>query len=161
MSPKASVKPDETHSALVVSKLSVHQPFQLSYTMKTTKQLRTGSTPNPWEVGWLVFGYKPTGAFKYLILKPDGYGVEMGESLLNDKQTFLYTSTVGQDQFPVNTDEKVVVLAKKNVITVTVNGKKYVSYTMTKKDSLTVDGKYGFYTEDASVQVSNVKMQQL
>lgn len=161
MIPKAATQPGETHAALVVSKQSVRQPFQLSYTMKTAQQLRTGSTPNPWEVGWVMFGYKKTGAFKYLVLKPDGYGLELGESLLHDNQNFLYTSVIGQDQFPVNTDNDVVIRVKKNVVTVTVNGKKHLQYTMSKKDALSADGQYGFYTEDASVQVTNIKMQQL
>lgn len=161
MSPKAATLPGETHAALVVSKDSVHQPFQLSYTMKTSQQLRTGSTPNPWEVGWVMFGYKNTGAFKYLILKPDGYGLELGESLLNDNQNFLYTSPRDQDFFPVNTDYTVTILARKNVVTITINGKKYLQYAVSPNDKLSLDGKYGFYTEDASVQVTNIKMQQL
>ncbi|MCX6714521.1 MAG: hypothetical protein NTX72_01775 [Candidatus Uhrbacteria bacterium] len=159
--PMAATQPSETHAALVVSKQSVHQPFQLSYTMKTTQQLRTGSTPNPWEVGWFLFGYKSTGAFKYLVMKPDGYGFELGESLLNNNQNFLYTSAFNQDLFPINTDYNVTVLARKNVVTVTVNGKKSLQYTLSSKDTLSLDGQYGFYTEDAAVQVSNIKMQQL
>lgn len=160
MSPKPATQPTETHAALVVSKSSYHQPFQLNYTMKTTKQLRVGSTPNAWEVGWLVFGYKTDGKFKYLILKPNGYGLELGESLLNDKQNFLYTSAFNQDLFPVNKDYNVTIIAQNNIITITINGKQYAPYSLTNKDALTVDGQYGFYTEDAAVQVSNIKMEQ-
>ncbi len=160
MAPMASTQPGETHSALTVSNVSVHQPFQLNYTMKTVSQLRTGSAPNAWEVGWLVFGYKDTGAFKYIILKPAGYGVEMGESLLNNKQDFLYTSNFGQDMFPINTNYNVTLDVANNVITMTINGKKTMQYTMSAKDVLTADGKYGFYTEDASIQVSNISMVQ-
>ncbi len=161
MSPKPATQPTETHAALVVSKSSYHQPFQLSYTMKTTQQLRVGSAPNPWEVGWGVFGYKDDGKFKYLILKPNGYGLELGESLLNDKQNFLYTSAFNQDFFPINNNYNVVINVKNNTITITINGKQYTRYLMTVKDTLTADGRYGFYTEDATVQVSNIKMQQL
>lgn len=161
MSPQVSTQSSETHAALAVSQISVHQPFKLSYTMKTNKQLRTGSDANDWEVGWTVFGYKDDGKFKYLILKPSAYGVEIGESLLNDKQNFLYTSALSQDKFPINTDYKVEIGAQNNVITLTVNGKQYVQYAMTTKDVLSVDGRYGFYTEDAAIQVSNIKMEQL
>lgn len=161
LSPKASVQPNETHAALAISKTSFHQPFQLSYTMKTTQQLRTGSSPNAWEVGWTVFGYKDDGKFKYLILKPNGYGLELGESLLNDKQNFLFTSPFNQDQFPINKNYNVVINAKNNIITVTINDKQYAQYSISAKDVLNLDGKYGFYAEDASVQVSNIIMQQL
>ncbi len=161
MTPKAATQTNETHAALVISKTSYQQPFQLSYTMKTTKQLRIGSTPNPWEVGWVVFGYKNDGKFKYLTLKPNGYGLELGESLLNDRQNFLYTSTLNKDFFPINKDYNVIINAQNNNITITINDKQYAQYSITNKDVLTVDGKYGFYTEDASVQVSNIKMEQL
>ncbi len=161
MTPKVSTQEDETHAALVISDKNYKQPFELSYTMKTTKQLRTGSTPNPWEVGWAVFGYRTNGKFKYLILKPDGYGIELGESLLNDEQNFLYTSVFDQDFFPINKTYNVKIKAKDNVISVVVNGKKYMDYLMSDKDVLGVDGKFGFYTEDAAVVISNVVMKQL
>lgn len=161
MSPKAATQPGETHAALVVSNTTYTQPFQLSYIMNTTKQLRTGSTPNPWEMGWAVFGYKPDGKFKYLILKPNGYGLELGESLLSDVQNFLYTSVFGKDMFAVNKDYNVVIKVQENIVTITINGKQYVQYAMSGKDVLTADGKLGFYTEDASVKVSNIKMSQL
>ncbi len=161
MSPQVSTQSSETHAALAVSQTSVHQPFKLSYTMKTNKQLRTGSDPNDWEVGWTVFGYKNDGKFKYLILKPSAYGVEMGESLLNDKQNFLYTSALSQDKFPINNDYKVDLSAQNNIITINVNGKQYVQYDVSNKDILSTDGRYGFYTEDASIQVSNIKIEQL
>jgi|GEM_PF-6589762 len=171
MAPMASVTkrenkdvPQETHGALVLSNESYNQPFQLSYTMKTTKQLRQNEPPNDWEVGWAVFGAKADGKFKYTVLKPNGSGLEIGESLLNDAQEFLYTSEQGKDQFPINKDYNVVMRVENNVVSLSVNGKQYPPYNMSAdgaKDHLTPDGKFGFYTEDAEVQVSNVKMVQL
>ena len=156
MSPKAATQPGETHAALVVSNQSLTQPYQVAYTMKTTKQLRTGSTPNPWEVGWGLFGYKSDGKFKYLTLKPNG--LEMGESLLNLAQNFLYTSSTS---FPINTSYNVDMTVANNVITIKVNGKQYLQYTMSSKDRLTADGKIGLYTEDATVTFSNIVAKQL
>lgn len=171
MAPKPSVikrenrdEPQETHGALVISNESYKQPFQLSYTMRTTKQLRENEPPNDWEVGWAVFGYKDDGKFKYTVLKPNGSGLEIGESLLNDAQEFLATSESGKDQFPINKDYNVVMRVENNVVTIIVNGKQYPSYTMFAdgaKDHLTPDGKYGFYTEDASIWVSRIRMQQI
>lgn len=161
LKPLAATEQSETHAALVVSTKSYRQPFQLKYTMKTVQQLRTGSAPNPWETGWGVFGYKTDGKFKYTILKPNGYGLEIGESLLNDQQNFLYTSMYGQDFFPIGTNYSVVLTAKNNAVTVTVNGKKYASYTMSGKDVLSADGRFGFYSEDAEVQISNIIAKQL
>lgn len=156
MSPKAATQASETHSALVVSDQILKQPYTLNYTVKTTQQLRTGSVPNPWEVAWAVFGYTSDGKFKYLILKPNGYGLELGESLLNNVQNFLYTSPKDQDLFPITSSYDVQIHVANNVISVTVNGKFYFEYTISAKDQLTPDGQFGFYTEDAAVQITNI-----
>lgn len=169
MAPKASTQKrkdpkefQETHAALVISDETFKQPFQLSYTMKTTKQLRENEQPNNWEVGWAVFGYKNDGKFKYTMLKLNGF--EIGESLLNDAQEFLYTSDTEKDKFPINQEQKVIMKVENNIITFTVNGRKFPPYSMSAKDSkdhLTADGKLGFYTEDAAVEISDIKMEHL
>lgn len=169
MAPKASTQKrsdpkefQETHASLVISNEKFKQPFVLSYTMKTTKQLRQNEPANNWEVGWAVFGYKDDGKFKYTILKPKGY--EMGESLLNDAQEFLDGSDTDKDVFPLNKDCKVEMKVENDTIFMSVNGHKYPPYKMFgegKKDHLTADGKLGFYTEDAEVEVKDIKMEQL
>jgi len=87
--PKAPTEPSETHSALVVSKTSLKPPYRVQFNLTTVSQLRLNSPPYPCEVGWFVFGYKQDGKFKYILLKPNGYGIEFGESLLNDAQNYL------------------------------------------------------------------------
>ncbi len=166
MAPKASTQKrkdpkefQETHACLVISDEKFKQPFALNYTMKTTKQLRQNEPANNWEVGWAVFGYKDDGKFKYTMLKPEGY--EMGESLLNDAQEFLDEAS---DRFPINKDYKVEMKVENDTVYMSVNGRKYPPYKMVgegKKDHLTADGKIGFYTEDAEVEVKDIKMEQL
>src|SRR5438093_288293 len=47
----------ETHSALLVgSRTWGNQTISLR--MTTLTQLRTGSAPNPWEVGWVMFHFR-------------------------------------------------------------------------------------------------------
>jgi hypothetical protein len=157
LSPKASTSPSETHSAFVLSTIPLQQPYRVHFDMTTTKQLRTGSAPNPWEVGWLAFGYN-NGKFKYVILKPNGYGVELGEALGNDVQNFLSTSGYGEYDFPIHQSYTVDLIAQNNVITTMVNGKTVLSYALSAKDQLGLNGNVGFYTEDASVQVSNISV---
>jgi len=156
----------ETHAALVVSKEKFKQPFQISCTMKTLKQLRQNEPANNWEVGWLVFGYKDNGPdkgkFKYLILKPEG--LEVGESLLNDAQEFLYRKETDQDRFPINKDYNVNLRVENNAVTITVNGKKYPPYKMFSgegNDHLDADGKVGFYPEDSKIEIRDIKVEQL
>lgn len=158
--PKAPTQPLETHSALVVSKTSLKPPYRVQFNLTTVSQLRQNSPPNPWEVGWFVFGYKQDGKFKYILLKPNGYGLELGESLLNDAQNFLYTSPFNRDFFPVGQTYAVDMEVKKQTITLTVNGIRYLAYTLSVKDQLTLDGKIGFYSENAKVVIDNVRVTQ-
>ena len=158
--PKAPTQSSETHSALVVSKSALRPPYRVQFSLTTVSQLRQNSPPNPWEVGWFAFGYKPDGKFKYLLLKPNGYGVEFGESLLNDAQNFLYTSPFNQDFFPVGQTYAVDVEVKKQTLTLTVNGIRYLTYTLSAKDQLNFDGKIGFYSENAKVLIDTVRVTQ-
>lgn len=159
MSPEVATSPSETHSSFVLSTTRLTQPYHVHAHMTTTAQLRTGSSPNPWEVGWIAFGYT-NGKFKYLILKPDGHGIELGESLGNNGQNFLWTSPFGQSSFPINQARDIDLIARNNVLTVNVNGATVLTYKISSKDMLGLAGKVGFYTEDATVQVSNISVTQ-
>lgn len=161
LSPAVATSPSETHSAFALDNTVLKQPYRVTFTLNTLSQLRTGSPPNPWEVGWFVFGYKPDGKFKYLILKPDGYGIELGESLLNNAQNFLWTSSFGQSSFAVGQPHNVSVTVQNNTITIVVDGKTYLTYKKSLKDVLDFNGRIGFYSEDALVQASNIKVTQL
>lgn len=158
--PKASTQASETHSALVVSRTSLKPPYRVQFNLTTVSQLRQNFPPNPWEVGWFVFGYKPDGKFKYFLLKPNGYGLELGESLLNDAQNFLYTSPFNKDFFPAGQTYAVDMDVQKQNITITINGIRYLYYTLSTKDQLSLDGKIGFYSEDAKVLIDNVRVTQ-
>ncbi len=161
LSPKASTRPQETHAALVTSRETYRGNYEATFKLTNLSQLRTGSTPNPWEVGWFVFGYKPDATFKYLILKPNGYGVELGESLRNDRQNFLYTSRIGDENFPVGQSYDVRVRVENDVITLFVNGTERMRYRVSSRDLLSADGKIGFYSEDAAVKIENISVRPL
>jgi hypothetical protein len=158
--PKAPTEPSETHSALVVSKTSLKPPYRVQFNLTTVSQLRLNSPPYPWEVGWFVFGYKQDGKFKYILLKPNGYGIEFGESLLNDAQNYLYTSPLNQDFFPIGQTYAVDIEVKKQTLTLTISGIRYLTYTLSANDQLNFDGKIGFYSENAKVLINNVRVTQ-
>ncbi|NQV12081.1 hypothetical protein HQ524_01835 [Candidatus Uhrbacteria bacterium] len=158
LEPQHSTQSGETHAALVVSKKELNNNFKVSYTVNTHSQLRTGSAPNPWEVGWFAFGYNPDGTFKYLILKPNGYGIELGESLGNDKQNFLWTSRVGDKSFNVGQSYRVSLEAANGEIVVSIDGVEELKYKMTDKDILDANGRFGFYSEDAAVTFSEISI---
>src|SRR3989338_4585755 len=100
LQPMTSTQPGETHAALVLNDKPITGNYKVNFTVENVAQLRQGSDPNPWEAPWFIFGYKPgTGGitdadrtFSYLIFKPDGYGLELGEALPFNGQNFLWTS---------------------------------------------------------------------
>ncbi|NQV89156.1 MAG: hypothetical protein HQ488_02435 [Parcubacteria group bacterium] len=160
LDPMHSTQVGETHAALVVSEQYLHGNYQVSFDLVTESQSRVGSPPNPWEVGWFVFGYNIDRTFKYLLLKPDGFGIELGESLRNDKQNFLWTSRLGDDQFFIGQRYHVSLEVSRNEIIVTIDGVERLRYPLTEKDLLDNDGRFGFYSEDANVTFSNIQMKQ-
>lgn len=161
LQPMTASAPGETHASLVVRKQQAVGTYSLSVRMTPIAQLRTGANPNPWETGWIVFGYKPDGSFKYLILKPNGYGVELGEFLGGTTQNFLYTSPLGAESFPIGQSYQVNLVVKNGRIIARVNGREVLNYTMSSRDLLSTDGRYGWYTEDAAVRFENARLRSL
>lgn len=151
LKPASALQTNETHASLVKSTLNLQGNYRLTVRMTPLAQLREGSTPNPWETGWITFGHNPDGTFKYLILKPNGYGVELGESLGNNEQNFLYTSPVGTFDFPVGQSYQVVLTVWNGWIIARVNGIVVLRYQMNEKDRLDTNGSFGWYAEDAEV----------
>lgn len=160
LEPKVATQPSETHAALVKSDTTYTGDYTFSATMRTEAQLRTGTAPNPWEVGWIAFGYKPDGTFKYLILKPNGYGIELGEFLGGTTQNFLWTSDFGADDFPIGRDYRVEVRVRGETIEIWIDGARRISYRQTQKDRLSTDGAVAFYAEDARVVFSEMQVWQ-
>jgi hypothetical protein len=158
LDPMHASESTETHAALVVSEQTLSGNYSVSFIINNESQSRTGSPPNPWEVGWFVFGYKPNGIFKYLILKPDGYGIELGESLGNDIQNFLWTSNVGDDQFSIGQSYSVKLEVNNDDVILTIDGSERFRYSISEKDTLDTDGLFGFYSEDAEVAFSKISI---
>ena len=53
LAPAVSTRPDETHSALIVSQESFQGSVRFEGSVCTLEQLRVG-TANPWETAWLA-----------------------------------------------------------------------------------------------------------
>ena len=156
ISPKAATTPDATHAALVVSNQSFTAvKLNLSAKMTTTKQLRTGSAPNPWEVGWLVWDYTDNEHFTYAIAKPNGWELGKRDPAYPGGQRFLATGS--EVKVPVGATASYAVTR-----TVSANG---TTTTVLKIQGVTVarftdrerpytSGAVGFYSEDATVTMT-------
>ncbi len=156
LKPQASSQLYETHASLVLGKTTLEGNYRLSVQMTPVAQLRTGSAPNPWETGWITFGYNPDGTFKYLILKPNG--IELGEFLGGWNQNFLYTSS--DVLFPIGQRYDVSIVVRDGWIVTYVNGSRVMRYQMNERDLLDTNGRFGWYAEDAEVMYANVSVRQ-
>lgn len=154
LEPMTSTDPDETHAALVTGP-EKQTPINYRIRIKTKKQLRQNSEPNPWEVGWVVWNYTDNDHFYYFIPKPNGWELGKRDPDYEGGQRFLAT---GSDiLFPIH--KKYVFRIKQtrnNTIKIYHKRKLLVKF----KDTETpyTSGKVGVYSEDAKVRFSKIKL---
>lgn len=154
LSPQAVTSAGNTQSSLVTGP-SYNGPIQFQSKIVTVAQLRTGSTPNAWEVGWVVWNYTDNAYFYYFIPKPNGWELGKRDPAYPGGQRFLAT---GSDKlFPIGQWYTVKITQDaQNLITVWVDGVKITSFTDTERPY--TSGKIGLYTEDAHVHVDDVSV---
>ncbi|WP_424362064.1 hypothetical protein [Methylocystis parvus] len=155
--PVASVKSTETHAGLISGPI-LAQPidtqgnFTLEAALKTQKQLRQGTTPNAWEVGWVLWDYADNTHFYYFIAKPNGWELGKGDPAYPGAQRFLATGS--SPQYPVGRRYVVKVthaFSAANGTTMSVYVDNVFLTTFTDKERPYSGGSIGFYTEDAMV----------
>lgn len=153
VNPRPARAADETHAALVVS-AEQYVDVEFQATVRTVRQLRTGSAPNPWEVGWLVWRYDGPERFYYFALKPNGWELGKADSRYPGSQRFLATgpSPAAQDRA-----HDVVVRQLGATVSVTVDGGAVVSFTDTEDPY--PRGSVGMYSEDAEVRFSGLAVE--
>jgi hypothetical protein len=101
ITPKTSTKRGETHSGLIIGPTGSTVPtggnFTLETSTQTVQQLR--STPNAWEVAWLLWDYADNTHFYYFIGKPTGWEFGKEDPAYAGNQRFLATGTT--PKFPI------------------------------------------------------------
>lgn len=155
LTPAIASTPSSTHSALVTTSNS-YGNFNSIFTYRTIKQLRTGSSPNPWEVGWVLFHYSDNTHFYYFLAKPTGWELGKEDPSYPGNQRFMATGS--NPEFPIGSTYKVSVSMLGNSINVSVNGVHVVSYTDTENPYLS--GSFGLYDEDSSVDYAPIVVTQ-
>ena len=146
LTPEVSSAPSQTHSALVTTTGS-YGNFNATYSYRTISQLRVGSQPNPWEVGWVLFHYTNNTHFYYFIAKPTGW--ELGKEDPNYPGNQRFLATGSNPTFPIGSTYHVNVQMSGSTISITVNGTPIVKYTDQQNPYLS--GTFGLYDEDSSV----------
>jgi hypothetical protein len=149
LSSAVPTSPAETHSALVTSKRT-WTDSTISFTTTTLAQLRTGSLPNPWEVGWVMFRFRDLSDYYWFILKTNGF--ELGKKQGSDTQIFLATGDL--PSLAVGVPAQIQVQVQGARIRVSVGGAQVLDFT--DPHPLLGAGSVGLYEEDSQVQFSSV-----
>jgi hypothetical protein len=152
LKPKAANAPDVTHAALVVGP-AFHDSLQFECGMVTTHQLRQGSAPNAWEVGWLVWHYSDNAHFYYFTLKPNGWELGKCDPAYPGGQRFLVTGPLPAT--PVMHRHEVLVEQAGAQIRISVDGGLISEFTDFERPY--VKGKIGFYCEDSDVLFDSIR----
>jgi len=155
LKPKTSSSPSETHAALVLSKLRV-KDFTVSIKAVTKEQLRTGSTPNPWEVFWIFFNYNFVSGGKketnYFMLKTNG--CELGSACGDTDQKFL--ATTNDPKLDTGTEYEYVIDKSGSSVNVSIDGNNIINFSDSGSDLYDDYGYIGLYAEDAHVLITEV-----
>jgi len=152
LSPAASQSAGETHAALVRSAQSFGD-IDYSVAVRTVSQLRSG-TPNPWEVGWVLWHYGDNTHFYYLALKPNGWEFGKEDPAYPGAQRFLggdYTPA-----FAVGSWHTVRIQQTGSTMTLWADGMQLGSVTDGERPYTT--GAVALYTEDAHVHFDHVSV---
>jgi hypothetical protein len=151
--PRAATSPEETHASLVLG-LSTTGDVTIDVTTGTTRQLRTGSAPNPWEVGWVLWQFVDTTHFYYFIPKPNGWELGKADPLYPGAQRFL--STGSSPTFPIGSWYRVRIVQSGSTIQVSVNDRTITTFTDAERPY--TSGRIGLYSEDAEALFDDVSI---
>lgn len=155
--PKTSTSPNETHAALTLT-TQTYEDVEMHLKVKTNKQLRQNSTPNPWEVAWIMWRYQDDWHHYYFIFKPNG--IELGKKQNEnqaEEQIFLYTAN--EPKLKIDEWNTWYIKMSGNHIEIWLempdgSMQRVVNYH--DNAPIVGPGNIGLYTEDAHVQFDDV-----
>jgi hypothetical protein len=155
LAPAVSKSPDETHACLVTGHKSCGD-IEFEVTVHTHEQLRTGSPPNEWEVGWVCWNYTDDQHFYYFHVKHCGWELGKEDPRYPGAQRFLATGT--SPCYPIGQPYRIRIIQRGATIEAYVDGEKIAEFTDEQEPYLA--GKIGMYCEDSRVGFSGVEVVQ-
>jgi hypothetical protein len=150
-SPQPSRRPEETHAALVAT-TEWFEDIEIEATITTVDQLRTGSEPNPWETGWLVWNYTRDTSFYYVALKTNGW--ELGKADANYPGAQRFLADARDRAFAVGQSVHLRVRQVGDTIAVWIDGD-FIGSWVDREDPL-YEGAVALYNEDATVMFDDI-----
>lgn len=149
--PAAAVAPEQTHAALVVTRMP-YRDGVLRLSVRTVRQLRENGPPNPWEVAWIVFRYSDDEHFYYLALKTNGWELGKRDPTYPGGQRFLGTGSAPESR--VGEWSRVSIVMQAGVLSVQIDGTPVVTTIDMERPLLA--GAIGMYAEDAEVEFDDI-----
>lgn len=145
----------DTHSALVVTDNKFGN-FAATVRIQTRAQLRRGAagSPNPWEVGWVVWHYRSNTEFYALTLEPSGWVLSKQDPAYPGGQRFLATGKI--PRFAVGRGHTAGIVQIGNQITVSADGRMLTRFVDTQRPYLR--GSFGLYTEDSRATFDHISI---
>src|SRR4051794_8419744 len=150
-SPLVSTRAGDTHASLVVTS-NAYGDFDATVRMKTVSQLRIGSAPNPWEVGWVLWHHSDDEHFYSFVPKPNGWELGKEDPAYPGAQRYLATGS--SPTFPIGRWYTVRIRQVGSTMTVWVDGVQIVTATDTQRPY--ASGAFGLYNEDSHVRFDDV-----
>jgi hypothetical protein len=150
--PKTAMSKSESHSALVQSILKCSD-FTLDTNIRTVKQLRQITTPNPWEVGQLLFRYTNDANYYVFILKTNGFEFNR---VYGGVEKYLVNKTT--PKLTMNTWNHVQVSAVGNHFKIWLDGILIVDYVDSSMPAKLASGSVVMYGEDSQVNFGNMNI---
>jgi len=98
LSPMVSTTPSVTHATLL-NTTATYGDMDATVTMTTAAQLRQGSAPNTWEVGWVLWHFTDDVHFYSFMLKENGWELGKEDPAYPGAQRFLATGSQHFDPF--------------------------------------------------------------
>lgn len=151
--PRAAISVDETHAGLATGPL-VDGDVSVQVSLMTTRQLRIGAPPNPWEVGWVAWHYRDDAHFYYFVPKPNGWELGKTDPAYPGGQRFLAAGD--EPAFPIGRWYRVAMTQTGTTMAVSVDGKPIVTFTDEERPYSA--GRVALYTEDADVYFDDIEI---
>lgn len=155
--PQTSTSPSQTSASLVVS-TRTWPNFDMSMDVKTVKQLRQNTRPNPWETAWVFFRYTDTFHYYAFLVKPNGieFGKKDCNTCTDPVQGQQYLVTASSPTLKIGTWSNWKISGIGNHIIITVDGDKVIDYIDQSMSQQLASGSIAMYNEDAYAQFDNV-----
>lgn len=151
LTPRTPTSAGETHAALTLTSEKVSGTYRITGRAKVVQQLRT--TPNAWEVAWILWNYQDDTHFYYFTLKRNGWELGKRDPRHPGGQRFLATGATPALSIGKWYSFDVVVIGAQMMVSI--DGSPVAIFSDAEAPLYT-SGRVGLYTEDADVRFADI-----